>query len=465
MARRRARPHDRGVSLTSLVVFFVVLIGVLTLIATFVYRRAVHAFALGPVARRALVGALVAAAIATPLSRFGAGRLGSGIAAWLGLGAGVLSLGLMLSFGLLVVVSLAGAPWKLAGRWRTWNAQRSAIRNATSSGTPTPSSAMVPAIHAETASATDELSAVDAGTLASAAVSLAPATSVASLSASEPIPRRVFLERAATGSALLLGGGSAVYGAFVGRRDYRIETVPVRIAGLPRTLDGFTIAQISDIHFGLYVRDDEVRIAADLIRRTRPDLIVLTGDLVDHDPGCAPFLGRLLQRLEGAARHGIAVIPGNHDYYTGVETVLDTARRAGASVLVNEGRVIGDAGGAFALLGVDDVWMRREGGGPDLARAIAMVPRALPRVLLCHNPSFFPEAADHVALQLSGHTHGGQVNLSQTVTGLVLPHGYVAGLYPRGDAQLYVNRGFGTAGPPSRVFSPPEITRLVLVAG
>jgi predicted MPP superfamily phosphohydrolase len=274
----------------------------------------------------------------------------------------------------------------------------------------------------------------------------------------------MFLERAATGGALLLGGGSAAYGALFGRRDFRIETVPVRIAGLPRALDGYTIVQISDIHFGLYVRDDELRIAADLIRRARPDLVVLTGDLVDHDAACAPFLGRLIRRLEGAARHGIAAIPGNHDYYTGVEVVLDTARRAGASVLVNEGRVFGDAGGAFALLGVDDVWTRREGRGPDLARAIATVPRDLPRVLLCHNPSFFPEAADHVALQLSGHTHGGQINLGHAVTGLVLPHGYVAGLYPRGDAQLYVNRGFGTAGPPSRVLSPPEITRVVLVA-
>ncbi len=461
---RRARPHDRGVSLMSLVVFFVLMLGVLSLIATFVYRRAVHAFALGPMARRALLGALVAAAIATPLSRFGAGKLGSGVAASLGLGAGVLSLGLMLSFGLLVVVSLAKAPWSLAARWRAWRAKRKAGSTDATSALASQDRADDASADASSGSFDEPAGALDPGALASAAVGLAPATSTSSLPPGEPVPRRVFLERAATGSALLLGGGSALYGAFLGRRDYRIETVPVRIAGLPRTLDGFTIAQISDIHFGLYVRDDEVRIAADLIRRTRPDLIVLTGDLVDHDPGCAPFLGRLLQRLEGAARHGIAVIPGNHDYYTGVEAVLDTARRTGASVLVNEGRVIGDAGGAFALLGVDDVWTRREGGGPDLARAIAMVPRELPRVLLCHNPSFFPEAADHVALQLSGHTHGGQVNLSHAVTSLVLPHGYVAGLYPRGDAQLYVNRGFGTAGPPSRVFSPPEITRLVLVA-
>jgi len=463
------------VSLTSLVFFFVVMLGVLALIATFVYRRAVSAFALGPMARRAFVGALLAAALATPLSRFGAGKLGSDVAAWLGLGAGVVSLGLMLSFGGLVVVALVAAPWSLAARWRAWQAQRRAL-TAPAKDDASHAAAAPSTTGAVAASTTLSGTSLDLGALTSSAASLAPSAASSTIDAltedgvdasaagSAPIPRRVFLERAATGGALLLGGGSAAYGALFGRRDFRIETVPVRIAGLPRALDGFTVVQISDIHFGLYVRDDEIRIAAELIRRANPDLIVLTGDLVDHDAACAPFLGRLIRRLEGAARHGIAAIPGNHDYYTGVEVVLDTARRAGASVLVNEGRVVGDAGGAFALLGVDDVWMRREGGGPDLARAIATVPRDLPRVLLCHNPAFFPEAADHVALQLSGHTHGGQINLSHAVTGLVLPHGYVAGLYPRGDAQLYVNRGFGTAGPPSRIFSPPEITRVVLVA-
>ncbi len=457
-------------------IFFAVALSVLALIAVFVYRQAVHAFALGAVARRALVGALVAAAVATPISRFGAGWVGARAAAWLGLGAGVVWLGLLLSFGLLVLLGIARAPLMIAERVRARRARRrAAIGTSGGAGrealeaTPRAPDGAAPAETSE---------ALELGALASGTASLAPdagalSASLGDLSVgeptlggplSQPLLRRAFLERAATGSALLLGGGSAAYGALFGRRDIRVETVPVRIAGLPRTLDGFTIVQISDIHFGLYVRDDEVRAAAELIRRARPDLVVLTGDLLDHDPACAPFLGQLLERLRGAARHGIAVIPGNHDHYAGVDVVLDTARRAGASVLVNQGRVVGDAGGGFALLGVDDVWMRRAGGGPDLSRALATVPRDLPRVLLCHNPAFFPEAADRVALQLSGHTHGGQINVGDALTGLVLPFGYVAGLYTRGDAQLYVNRGFGTAGPPSRVGSPPEITRVVLVA-
>lgn len=279
--------------------------------------------------------------------------------------------------------------------------------------------------------------------------------------------RRDMLLRTASGAALTLGYGSALYGALLGRHDYTIETVEVRLPGLSPRLDGFTIAQLSDLHFGTYVRDAELDVAVEHVRRTRPDLVVLTGDLVDHDPAYAAYLGRLVRRLGPLARHGVAAIPGNHDHYAGVAEVLSTLQRAGARTLVNEGRVVGDAGGAFALLGVDDVWARTgaPGSGPDLARAAAHVPGDLPRVLLCHNPVFFPEAAGKVALQLSGHTHGGQVNVGPRLADFVLPFGYVAGLYERDGSRLYVNRGFGTAGPPARVGSPPEITRVVLLAG
>jgi hypothetical protein len=85
-------------------------------------------------------------------------------------------------------------------------------------------------------------------------------------------------------------------------------------------------------------------------------------------------------------------------------------------------------------------------------------------VLLCHNPVYFPEAAGQVALQLSGHTHGGQVNLLVRPADWVLPHGYVAGLYQRKSSQLYINRGFGTVGPPARIGSPPEVSRIVLTS-
>jgi predicted MPP superfamily phosphohydrolase len=264
----------------------------------------------------------------------------------------------------------------------------------------------------------------------------------------------------------MIGGGSAIYGAVFGRHDYIIEEVAIRIPGLPKSLDGFTIAQISDIHIGLYVGEPEFRAAEELIRKTKADLVVMTGDLIDSNARYAPELGRLTRRLVPLARSGVVAIPGNHDYFSGIDSTIAHLRSAGADVLKNSGRVIGDAGGGFALLGVDDVWAARmiPGGGPDLSRALRDVPADLPRVLLCHNPVYFPKAAGQVALQLSGHTHGGQVNLVVRPADLVLPHGYVAGQYERDGSQLYINRGFGTAGPPARVQAPPEITRVVLVA-
>jgi predicted MPP superfamily phosphohydrolase len=265
----------------------------------------------------------------------------------------------------------------------------------------------------------------------------------------------------------MLGGGSAIYGAVFGRHDYIIEEVAIPIPGLPKALDGFTIAQLSDIHIGLYVGDPELLAAEELVRKAKPDLIVMTGDLIDSNARYAPELGRLARRLTPLAREGVVAIPGNHDYFAGINETIDQLRRGGATVLKNSGRVIGGAGGAFALLGVDDVWaarMKVPGGGPDLSRALRDVPPDLARVLLCHNPVYFPEAAGQVGLQLSGHTHGGQVNLLVRPADVVLPHGYVAGLYERNGSKLYINRGFGTAGPPARVGSPPEVSRIVLVA-
>jgi predicted MPP superfamily phosphohydrolase len=287
------------------------------------------------------------------------------------------------------------------------------------------------------------------------------------------LPRRTFLTRAAAGSAFLIGSGSSLYGALKGRYDYRLEEVPVVVPGLSRAFDGFTIAQLSDVHIGMYVGDAELAIAEELIRQAKADLIVLTGDLLDNDPRLAPRLGRFVRRLTPLARHGVFAISGNHDYFAGVEDVAAAVRAGGARMLRNDGVLVGDAGAGFALLGVDDVWARREGNGPDLLRAVARLPpiagriapaRDLPRVLLCHNPSFFAEAAGQVALQLSGHTHGGQVNLGIRPADFLLPGGWVAGRYDLDGSALYVNRGFGTVGPPARLGSPPEVTRLVLRA-
>lgn len=289
------------------------------------------------------------------------------------------------------------------------------------------------------------------------------------------LTRREFATRVAVGSAFMVGGSSSAYGALVGRHDYVVEEVPVRLQGLAKAFDGFSIVQLSDLHVGQFVREAELNAAEELVRRARPDLIVLTGDLIDHDPRFAELLGRFVRRLEPLARHGVAAVSGNHDYYAGIEATLEALRRGGARVLRNEAMLLGSADAGVALLGVDDVRATNFAGehGPDLGRALASLPtiagrsapaRDLPRVLLCHNPVYFSQARGQVGLQLSGHTHGGQVNPLVRPADWVLPHGWIAGLYEDQGSRLYVNRGFGTAGPPARVGAPPEVTRIVLTS-
>jgi len=277
-----------------------------------------------------------------------------------------------------------------------------------------------------------------------------------------PVTRRVAIERIA---GLSIFGGTTValgWGMVRGRHAYVVEEVPVRIAGLPRALDGYTIAQISDLHAGLFVTEREFREGLSRVAEVGADLVVATGDLVDFDPSFVPMMAGALASVR--ARDGVTAILGNHDWYTGADHVLAGLRAARIRVLENEGVHIRAAdGGGFALLGVNDFMAPRLGEeGPSLERALAMVRPDLPRILLAHQPRFFDDAAGSVALQLSGHTHGGQINPGFRPADLLMR--FVAGRYEQQGSTLYVNRGFGVAGPPSRVGAPPEVTKIVLVA-
>lgn len=281
-------------------------------------------------------------------------------------------------------------------------------------------------------------------------------------SAGDAMTRRQMAE--GVGGVAMLGavGSMLGWGMVRGRHAFELKDFAVRVAGLPRTLDGYTIAQISDLHGGTYTGERELREGLARVREARADLVVVTGDLVDFDPSYAPLVARAIADL--SPPDGVAAVLGNHDYYTGADRVLSALRAAGISALVDEGRVIRarDAGG-FALLGVDDLWaVRYRRAGPRLNRALAMVPPNRPRILLSHQPRTVEEWAGRVDLQLSGHTHGGQINPGFCPVALFLD--YVAGPYRVGGTTLYVNRGFGTVGPPSRVGAPPEVTRIVLVA-
>lgn len=258
-----------------------------------------------------------------------------------------------------------------------------------------------------------------------------------------------------------MGVGATLYGTLLGRHDYQLETVPIKLARLPRTLDGFHLVQLSDLHVGNFVGDYEFRRGLELVRRARPDAIVLTGDLIDHDVRFLPELGRFVRLLGEQAP--VYAVMGNHDHYAGVEAVEHTLARAGAEVLTNRHVQLGSGKDSFILAGLDDVFGNGE-RGPHLTRAFADAPPELARVLLSHNPGYYPTSHAHADLTLSGHTHGGQITLFINPAQLVLRHGLVRGHYWRDGSQLYVNRGFGTAGPPTRVGSPPEITRLVLTS-
>jgi len=264
------------------------------------------------------------------------------------------------------------------------------------------------------------------------------------------------------------GGGVALFGAtgtmlgwgiVRGRHEFQLTEVSVAIPGLPRALEGYVIAHVSDIHAGVFVDEGHLDAGLALVRSARPDLVAVTGDLVDDDIRFAPLVARKLCALE--PRDGIVGCLGNHDYYAGAQSVERVMKSAGIDLLVDEGRVIrGPDGGGFAVLGVDDLasrWYGRK--GPQLERAMSTVAADLPRVLLSHQPVTVDRWAGRVALQLSGHTHGGQINPGSVLNPIFE---YVAGSYRVRGTTLYVSRGFGTVGPPARVGAAPEVTRIVL---
>lgn len=402
--------------------------------------RAAEALGLGPRGRRGAM-AIVWLALLTPFVLRLTDTLDHG--AWAAtVGFGV-AFACLLAFAPIALVQALDALARRAVPDRTPPRDRAPTQNHTSDDTP---SHLV-------------------GTATEGAAPLAPLP--------EPISRREVLRRSGVSASVMIGSAATGYGMTFGRHDYALEEVPIRLARLPRTLDGYTIAQLSDLHVGTFVGDPELRAAEALVRRARPDLIVLTGDLIDHDVRAAPRLGAFVRRLaELGVRDGVVAIPGNHDYYAGVDEVIATLRASGARVLRNDGVLVPDGERAsaattthgFSLLGADDVWARRYGdtGGADLPRTLGFAAPDLARVLLCHNPELFPEAAGQVDLQLSGHTHGGQVTFLVRPADALLPHGYVMGRYERDGSQLYVNRGFGTAGPPIRLGTPPEVSRIVL---
>lgn len=279
--------------------------------------------------------------------------------------------------------------------------------------------------------------------------------------------RRDFLRTAAR-----LGAGAAVaagsYGAFYERQHVVVRHVEIPLTRLPEALDGLTIAQISDLHYHPQFSAGVISKAVELIRQLNPDILALTGDYVtlsefrSEDPGaakaaspCAELLASLRPKL------GVFAVLGNHDTFTDPVYVEGALTEHGIRVLSNQATPVEKDGERIWIAGTADAL----GGFPDLDAALRGLPQKEPVVLLAHEPDFADEAAKYpVDLQLSGHSHGGQIRLP-FLPPPVLPRlgrKYPIGLRKVGPMALYTNIGLGTIGVPIRILAPPEVTLFTL---
>lgn len=293
-----------------------------------------------------------------------------------------------------------------------------------------------------------------------AGASAAPAT----LLAEAPVPsrpdapgRRLFVARAVGGAAAVAGLGTVGLGTYGVLRGPRVKRITVPLAKLPRSAHGFRIAVVSDIHLGPILGRAHTQRIVDTINRTQPDLVAVVGDLVDGTVADLGPAAEPLARLK--ARHGNYFVTGNHEYYSGAAQWVDQVRELGLHPLENARVEIA----GFDLAGVNDIAGESEGQGPDFARALGDRDRTRAAVLLAHQPVVIHDAVAHgVDLQLSGHTHGGQLWPGNFIADLANPTG--AGLDRYGDTQLYVSRGAGAWGPPVRVGAPSDITVVELAS-
>ncbi|KRC95757.1 metallophosphoesterase [Streptomyces sp. Root264] len=276
--------------------------------------------------------------------------------------------------------------------------------------------------------------------------------------AGAPSPsRRLFVARVAAGAAAAAAAGTVGYGTYGVLRGPRVKRVTVALAKLPRAAHGYRIAVVSDIHLGPVLGRGFAQKVVDTINATQPDLIAVVGDLVDGSvkdlgPAAAP-----LSQLR--ARHGSYFVTGNHEYFSGAASWVEEVRRLGLTPLENARTELG----WFDLAGVNDIAGESEGQGPDFTRALGGRDTARACVLLAHQPVQIHDAMRHgVDLQLSGHTHGGQLWPGNFVAAAANPT--VAGLERHGDTQLYVSRGAGAWGPPTRVGAPSDITVVELAS-
>lgn len=277
--------------------------------------------------------------------------------------------------------------------------------------------------------------------------------------------RRAFLRWfvGATLATAAAGAGGGGYALVLEPDWLAVERVTVRVPDLPPGLEGLTVAHLSDLHWGPYTGEREISAAVRRANALSPDLVVLTGDYVlysaDYAAPCAHALAALHAPL------GVFAIPGNHDYWTDIDMVAAQIKGAGLTLLRNSALrlLIGQA--PLWLVGVDDVWENHH----DLDTALTPVPPGEPALLMVHEPDLADVVARYphrILLQLSGHSHGGQVKLPLLGRPILpwLGQKYPAGLQavPGTGLRVYTNRGIGVIAPPLRFNCRPEVALLTL---
>jgi predicted MPP superfamily phosphohydrolase len=275
------------------------------------------------------------------------------------------------------------------------------------------------------------------------------------------VRRRIF----DVSSAAVVASGVALFvvGLVRARSGPRVVSVKVPIENLAPALQGFTIAQISDVHIGRSLMRPFLESVVAAVNGVGADLVAVTGDLVDGSVDALREHTAPLANLK--AKHGAWFVPGNHDYYSGVLEWIAELERLGVNVLLNEHVVLDHQGHKFVVGGVTDHGQGRyvEGHASDPHKAIAGAPADAFKLLLAHQPASAKEAAKAgFHLQLSGHTHGGQFFPGTLFAHLIFP--FVAGLHRLEEMWIYISSGTGYVGPALRTTrTTTEITRLVLV--
>jgi len=277
------------------------------------------------------------------------------------------------------------------------------------------------------------------------------------------------VRRAAVAAAGVVATGTAlaVWSGWVEPRRTVVRKRTLRLDGWPPALDGLRVGLISDLHASApHVDVERVERVAALVQRQRPDLVCLLGDFIDwHVSLARPLPPEDIAHALSALRAplGVVAVLGNHDHKTDGPRVASALREAGIAVLENAAMPVGRGERTLWIAGLEDPTHRT----PDVAAALERVPAGAPLVVLSHDPDMFPGIPARAALTLSGHTHGGQVNLPP-LRGRIIPSlfgdRYARGHIVEDGRHLFVTSGVGTSTHPVRFGRPPEVVVLTLRA-